>query len=140
MLPVAISHKELRSNLSTVFNINLDIDSAWTQATLPVHNVRGDQGPQSYTACKHHPHLLHAGCSPLINQILPQRSYNVSNPAVVEAVHVWSRGHNQPPTPTPENTKQRVWHGPHVQTIFEDLSSIYSHRAQNMCQTPCMHK
>ena len=98
---------ELCSILSTVLNINLDNDLVWAQATLPVRN--GGIGVRRATQLAPPAFLASAaGCSSLINQIVPQRLRNTSDLAIAEAVHVWSRGHNQPPPPTPENTKQRM--------------------------------
>ena len=113
---------ELRSILSTVLNINLDNDSVWSQATLPVRNggIRVRRATQ-LAPSTFLPSV--AGCSSLINQIVPQRLRNTPDLAIAEAVHVWSRGHNQPPPPTPENTKQRMWDGPCVQANFEALLS-----------------
>ena len=95
--------RELRSTVGAVLNISLEEDSAWSQATLPVGSggigVRRavQLAPSAFLASA-------AGCDDLINRILSHRVQSDSYPAVVEAREEWSRGHDQSPPSSPDNT------------------------------------
>ena len=114
----------LRSILSQVLNIDLDQDMAWLQASLPVRSgglgVRraAQLAPSAYLASA-------AGCSALIQQIVPPSvppSVRALPDANVEsAISVWSQHHSQPPPPSPDSTRQRVWDAPHIEATYNVL-------------------
>ena len=112
--------RELRSIIGAVLNISLEEDSAWSQATLPV----GSGGIEVRRAVQLAPSAFlasAAGCDDLINRILPHQVQSDSYPAVVEAREEWSRGHDQSPPFSPDNTRQKAWDQPRVQASHKAL-------------------
>ena len=111
---------ELRSCLSTILNADLVDDSAWTQATLPtgfggigVRNTK-QLAPSAYLASA-------AGCTSLIERILPLRLHGASHPAVKDALQEWKMGHSHQPPDSPGNVHQRSWDQPRVQAALDGL-------------------
>ena len=110
----------LRSIVGAVLNISLEEDSPWSQAMLPV--ASGGIGvhravqlaPSAFLASA-------AGCDDLINRILSHRLQSDSYPAVVEARVEWSRGHDQSPPSSLDNTRQKAWDLPQVQAPHKAL-------------------
>ena len=106
--------------MSAVLNVSLEEDSTWTQATLPV----GSGGIGVCRAVQLAPSSLlasAAGRDDLILRIVPHQFQSASYPAVEDAGREWSRGHEQPPPPTPDNTQQKVWDKPQVQVSVKVL-------------------
>ena len=96
----------LRSLLGAILNVNLS-DSAWTQASLPVR--AGGLGVRSTTQLAPSAYLaLAAGCTHLIQQILPQRLLNSPLPAATEALVVWQQGHTEPAPCAPDSSRQKA--------------------------------
>ena len=111
---------DLRIILSEMLNINLDSDSAWSQATLPVGfggiGVRSavQLAPSAFLASA-------AGCSDLIHRILPGAQVDFLYPAVESAKEVWYRGHDQSPPSHPSDVHQKAWDIPRVQDTYDTL-------------------
>ena len=113
---------ELRSILSTVLNINLDSETAWSQATLPVGfggiviQSSIQLAPSAFLASA-------AGCSTLINQILPERLHNTPYSDVEDALAIWTRGHEYPPPlpPSPADRRWKAWDLPQIQELYDNL-------------------
>ena len=96
----------LRSLLGTILNVKLS-DSTWTQASLPVR--AGGLGVRSTTQLAPSAYLaLAAGCTHLIQQILPQRLLNSPLPAATEALVVWQQGHTEPAPCAPDSSRQKA--------------------------------
>ena len=111
---------ELRSCLSTILNVNLVDDSTWTQATLPTGS--GGIGVRNTTQLAPSAFLASAaGCTSLIEQILPPRLHGTSHPAVEDALQEWRMGHSHQPPASPENVHQRSWDQPRVQAALDRL-------------------
>ena len=120
----------LRSILSQVLNIDLDQDMAWLQASLPVRagglGVRraAQLAPSAYLASA-------AGCSALIQQIVPPSVRALPDANVESAISVWSQHHSQPPPPSPDSTRQRVWDAPHIEATYNVwLEQASDHQAK----------
>ena len=110
----------LRSAVSEITNICLDDEHVWFQSSLPVANggigIRraAELAPSAFLASA-------AGCSPLVNQILPASLHETNNVWTDSALVKWQQGHNEPP-PTGENSHlQRAWDKPKVDATFKRL-------------------
>ena len=111
---------ELRSTLSEVLNIDLEDDSSWLQASLPVGY--GGVGIRRATQLAPSAFLASAaGSSVLTDRILPDRFRGTSYPEVDQALSEWSKGHDQPPPPSPEDKRQKAWDAPRVQESYDTL-------------------
>ena len=98
----------LRHLLSNIVNIPLSNESAWLQASLPVRaggiGIRRtvQLAPSAYLASA-------AGCSELIQQILPPRLRTAVDPLVEVACNLWQQAHQHPPPALPSSRSQRAW-------------------------------
>ena len=104
----------LRSVLSTILNIDLGLDTAWLQATLPVRaggiGIRRavQLAPSAYLASA-------AGCSELVSQILPSYLLETPDPNINPALSIWSQDHADPPPTAPSSSRQRIWDAPKIE-------------------------
>ena len=121
---------ELRSTLSEVLNIDLEDDSSWLQASLPVEyggvGIRRPGHPAAPSAFL----ASAAGSSVLTDHILPDRFRGTSYPEVDRALSEWSKGHDQPPPPSPEDKRQKAWDAPWVQDTLLDNAPDARSRAR----------
>ena len=111
---------ELRSCLSSILNVDLVDDLAWTQATLPIGF--GGIGVRNTTLLAPSAFLPSAaGCVSRTEQILPSRLHGTSHPAAEEALQEWKVGHSHQPPVSPGNIHQRSWDQPRVQATLDGL-------------------
>ena len=100
-------------------NVNLANGSAWTQASLAVKAGRigvrraYHLAPSAYLASA-------AGCSELIQLILPSKLRGLTDLYFVTGVEVWRRGSSADP-PCPQLTHRHAWHSVLVETDYESL-------------------
>ena len=110
----------LRHLLSSIVNIPLSDESAWLQATLPVRaqgiGIRRavQLAPSAYLASA-------AGCSELVQPILPPRLHSVIDPHADTAINLWQHGHDHPPPSLPASHSQRVWDCAIIESTFNSL-------------------
>ena len=109
------------SILSEITNVDIGVeDQAWSQASLPVKF--GGLGVRSAAMFAHSAFLASAaGASTLVQQLLPARLQAVTNTTVEKALEAWKQGHNKPPPPVSESSKQKSWDTPHVETCFDSI-------------------
>ena len=116
---LSIFDDHLKSLLSEILNVNLANESAWTQASLLVKpggiGVRATQlAPSAYLASA-------AGCSELIQLILPSNLRGLTDPNFTTGVEVWSRGSSAGPPCPPLLTHQHARDSVLVKTDYESL-------------------
>ena len=110
----------LRTLLSEILNVNLANESAWTQASLPVKAggigiMRATQlAPSAYLSSV-------AGCSELIQLILPSKLRDLTDPYFATGVEVWRQGSSADPPCPSQLTQQHAWDSVLVETDYESL-------------------
>ena len=88
----------LCSTLSNIVNMNLNSESAWLQASLPVKaggiRIRRaiQLAPSAFLASA-------AGCSSIVRQILPIPFIECADTCTKAALVVWGEDHSHPPPP-----------------------------------------
>ena len=98
----------LRDILSDITNVCLEEDSVWAQTSLPVRagglgDRRASQlAPSAFLASA-------AGCSELVDQILPSHLQGTHHPALLSALSSWQQGHDEPPPPPSVSHRQSAW-------------------------------
>ena len=103
--------------LCKIINVNLDDESAWLQATLPVRlggiGIRRavQLAPSAYLAPA-------AGCSSLITLLLPSVH---PDPHIESACNIWSQDHSHPLPSTPEFHLQKCWDAPRLEATYNAL-------------------
>ena len=102
----------LRTLLSEILNVNLANESAWTQASLPVKATQ--LAPSAYLASA-------AGCSELIQLILPSKLRGLTDPYFATGVDVWRQGSSADPPCPSQLTQQHAWDSVLVDTDYESL-------------------
>ena len=103
----------LRSTLSNIVNINLDSESAWLQASLPVK--AGGIGIRRATLASA------AGCSSIVRQILPLPFIECADACTKAALVVWGEDHSHPPPPSPSSCHQKSWDAPKIKATVDHL-------------------
>ena len=89
-------------------NVNLANESAWTQASLPVK--AGGIGVRRATQLAPSAYLASAaGCSELIQLILPSNLKGLTDPHFATGIEIWSRGSSADPPCPPLLTHQHAW-------------------------------
>ena len=128
----------LRSLLSSIVNIPLSNESTWLQASLPVRaggiGIRKtvQLAPSAYLASA-------AGCSDLIQQILPPRLHSTVDLHVEMALNLWQQLHDHPPLSLPASCSQRVWDSAIVEATFSTLlDNAHDHQSKaRLLATSC---
>ena len=106
--------------MSQVLNIDLDQEMAWLQSSLPVRD--GGLGVRRAAQLAPSASLASAaGCSALIQQIVPPSVRALPDANVESAISVSSQHHSQPPPPSPDSTRQHVWDEPHIEATYNVL-------------------
>ena len=109
--------------LSRILNVDLDQDTAWLQATLPVYagglGVRRavQLAPSAFLASA-------AGCSSLIQHILQPCSLTIHDPCIKLVISLWSQGHDGSPPSHPISAQQRAWDAPRIEATFNHLLDV----------------
>jgi hypothetical protein len=117
---LGVFDSDLRRLLSTILNVDLDNDSAWLQATLPVR--AGGLGIRRAVQLASSAYLASAaGCSALIQEILPLSLLANPDPNIELATSIWCQGLSQPPPSLPESSHQRVWDAPQIEATYNSL-------------------
>ena len=117
---LGVFDSDLRRLLSTILNVDLDNDSAWLQATLPVR--AGGLGVRRAVQLASSAYLASAaGCSALIQEILPLSLLANPDPNIELATSIWYQGLSQPPPSLPESSHQRVWDAPQIEATYNSL-------------------
>ena len=110
----------LQSSLSSIHNVDLDLESSWLQGSLLIS--AGGRGvrraihlaPSAYLASA-------AGCSELITQILPPTILVILYPSIEEGVSFWSEGHQHSSPASPISHQQRAWDAPKIEVTINML-------------------
>ena len=101
-------------------NVNLANESAWTQASLPVK--AGGIGIRRATQLAPSAYLASAaGCSELIQLILPSKLRGLTDPYFATGVEVWRQGSSADPPCPSQLTQQHAWDSVLVETDYESL-------------------
>ena len=108
--------KVLRSTLS---NINLDSESAWLQASLPVK--AGGIGIRRATQLAPAFLASAAGCWSIIRQILPLPFIECADACTKAALVVWGEDHSHPPPPPSPSCRQKSWDAPKIKATVDHL-------------------
>ena len=109
----------LRDILSDITNVCLE-NSVWAQASLPVRagglGVRraSQLAPSAFLASA-------AGCSELVDQILPSHLQGTPDPALGLALSSWQQDHDEPPPPPSVSHRQSVWDSPGIHATYDSL-------------------
>ena len=110
----------LRSTLSNIVNINLDSESAWLQASLPVK--AGGIGIRRTTQLAPSAFLASvAGCSSIVHHILPLPFIECANACTKATLVVWGEDHSHPPPPSPSSCRQKAWDAPKIKATVDYL-------------------
>ena len=110
----------LRSIISAVLNINLDKDSTWIQASLPVS--AGGIGFRSAVQLAPSAFLASAaGCNALLTKILPPHLQSLTQPEVEAALNIWNIDLSASPPAAPDDSRQKAWDKPKIKATFESL-------------------
>ena len=110
----------LRTLLSEILNVNLANESAWTQASLPVK--AGGLGISKATQLAPSAYLASAaGCSELIQLILPSKLRGLTDPYLATGVEVWRQGSSADRPYPSQLTQQHAWDSVLVETDYESL-------------------
>ena len=110
----------LRTTLSDITNVCLDSDSAWSQASLPIRagglGIRrtAQLAPSAFLASA-------AGCSNLINQILPAFLQDTNNVWIESALSNWQEDHDDPPPSGDDSHLQKIWDRSKIRATYEHL-------------------
>ena len=113
---------ELRSTLSDVLNISLEMESTWLQASLPVKFGGIAIGVRSVVMLAPSAFLASvAGTSSLINRILPVAFHSLPYAEVSDALTAWQKGQDYPPPPSPSDVCQKAWDYPIVHNARDSL-------------------
>ena len=110
----------LRAILSNISNVCLEEDSVWAQASLPVGagglGVRraAQLAPSAFLASA-------AGCSELVNQILPSHLRGTPDPVPDQALSAWQQGHDETPPPGSVSHRQKAWDSPVISATYDSL-------------------
>ena len=109
----------LRDILGDIINARID-DSAWAQASLPVRS--GGIGIRSAVQLAPSAFLASAaGCTGLIQGILPPRLQGIPEPYIKLGLNYWSQKHEQPPPPPSSAHQQKAWDAPVIEASYETL-------------------
>ena len=126
----------LRHLLCKIINVNLDNDSAWLQASLPVRwggigiHRAVQLAPSTFLASA-------AGCSELINHLLPTSAAIKPDPHIQSALNFWSQGLSHTPLSAPESHYQMCWDAPRIEATYNGLlesSPNQQAKARLLCQ------
>ena len=106
--------------LSEILNVNMADESAWTQASLPVK--AGGIGVRRATQLAPSAYLASAaGCSELIQLILPIKLRGLTDSYFATRVEVWKQGSSiDAPCPS-QLTHKHAWDSVVVETNYESL-------------------
>ena len=100
--------------------MNLDNDSAWLQASLPVRwggiGIRRtvQLAPSAFLASA-------AGCSELIDLLLPTSAAINPDPHIQSALNFWSQVLSHTPLSAPESHYQMCWDAPRIEATYNGL-------------------
>ena len=116
----------------------MDDDSAWIQATLPVRfggiGIRSaaQLAPIAFLASA-------AGCTDLVQEILPPRLQDALDPNIKLAMECWREGHEHPPPLPPNSHQQKAWDTPRVEVTYKSLldSAVDNHNRARLLAVKC---